>query len=54
MTIDEFMDLEEQIDEERARISENGTRVNEETFREWKKKEMSLGKEKKKKKKKII
>ena len=38
MTIDEFMDLEEQIDEERARISENGTRVNEETFREWKKK----------------
>ena len=38
MTIDEFMDLEEQIDEERARISENGTKVTEETFREWKKK----------------
>ena len=38
MTIEEFMDLEEQIDAERERIAVNGTKVTEETFREWKKK----------------
>jgi len=38
MTIEEFIDLEEQIDAERERISVNGTKVTEETFREWKKK----------------
>lgn len=38
MTIEEYMDLEEQIDEERNRISLNGTPVNEITFKEWKRK----------------
>ena len=36
MTIDEYMDLEEQIDAERERIAANGTKVNENTFKEWK------------------
>lgn len=36
MTMEEYMDLEEQIDAERERISANGTKVNENTFREWK------------------
>lgn len=38
MTIDEFQDLEERIDEERERIAVNGTKVNDETFQAWKKK----------------
>ena len=38
MTIEEYMDLEEQIDEERNRIAINGTPVNETTFKEWKRK----------------
>lgn len=38
MTIEEYMDLEEQIDEERTRISVNGTPVNDSTFKEWKRK----------------
>jgi len=38
MTIEEYMDLEEQIDEERTRISINGTPVNDTTFKEWKRK----------------
>jgi len=38
MTIEEYMDLEEQIDEERTRISLNGTPVNDNTFKEWKRK----------------
>ena len=36
MTMDEYIDLEEQIDAERERIAANGTKVNENTFREWK------------------
>lgn len=32
MTSEEYMNLEAQIDEERARISVNGTKVNEKTF----------------------
>jgi hypothetical protein len=38
MTIEEYMDLEEQIDAERTRISLNGTPVNDTTFKEWKRK----------------
>ena len=38
MTIEEYMDLEEQIDAERERISINGIQVNETTFKEWKRK----------------
>lgn len=38
MTIEEFYNLEEQIDAERERISKTGTPVNETTFLEWKKK----------------
>ena len=38
MTAEEYMNLEAQIDEERARISVNGTKVDEKSFLEWKKK----------------
>ena len=38
MTSEEYMNLEAQIDEERARISVNGTKVDEKSFLEWKKK----------------
>ena len=38
MTAEEYMNLEAQIDEERARISVNGTRVDEKSFLEWKRK----------------
>ena len=38
MTSEEYMNLEAQIDEERARISVNGTKVDEKSFMEWKKK----------------
>ena len=38
MTSEEYMNLEAQIDEERARISANGTKVDEKSFLEWKKK----------------
>ena len=38
MTMEEYMNLEEQIDAERKRISENGIKVNEATFKEWKRK----------------
>ena len=38
MTSEEYMNLEEQIDEERERIKVNGTKVNEQTFLEWKRK----------------
>lgn len=37
MTIEEYVNLEERIDEERAIVSVNGTKVNEETFLLWKK-----------------
>jgi hypothetical protein len=36
MTLDEYYDLEEQIDSERERIGKIGTPVNEATFKEWK------------------
>jgi len=36
MSIEEYMDLEEQIDAERERVSKNGKPVNEATFIEWK------------------
>ena len=38
MTSEEYMNLEAQIDEERARISVNGTKVDEKSFMEWKRK----------------
>ena len=38
MTAEEYMNLEAQIDEERARISVNGTKVDEKSFLEWKRK----------------
>ena len=38
MTIDEYMDLEEQIDAERERIAVNGTKVDDVTFKLWKQK----------------
>lgn len=38
MTLEEYMDLEEQIDAERERIAVNGMKVNEATFKEWKRK----------------
>ena len=38
MTMEEYMNLEEQIDAERERISQNGTKVNDATFKEWKRK----------------
>jgi hypothetical protein len=38
MTSEEYMNLEAQIDEERERIKVNGTKVNEKTFLEWKRK----------------
>ena len=40
MTIEEFHDLEEKIDAERARLAENGTKVTEKTFQEWKEKKL--------------
>ena len=40
MTIEEFHDLEEKIDAERARLEENGTKVTEKTFQEWKEKKL--------------
>ena len=55
MTLDEFYNLEEQIDAERERVSETGTKVNEATFGEWKRKRDELkkkGKELEDKKKK--
>ena len=47
MTIDEYYNLEEQIDEERERIGKSGTPVNDATFSEWKKKRDVFRKEKK-------
>jgi len=38
MTLEEFLNLEEQIDAERERISKTGIPVNESTFAEWKRK----------------
>ena len=36
MSIEEYMDLEEQIDAERERVSKGGIPVNDATFKEWK------------------
>lgn len=38
MTIEEFQDLEEKIDQERERLAVNGTKVTEKVFLEWKEK----------------
>ena len=35
MTFEEFHDLEEKVDAERARVAENGTKVTEKTLAEW-------------------
>ena len=48
MTQEEYMNLEEQIDIERARIAQNGTKVTEATFLEWKKKRDEFRKEEQK------
>jgi hypothetical protein len=56
MTMEEYMDLEEQIDEERNRIGKVGTRVNDTTFLEWKKRRDEFrrqGKEHEEKKRKL-
>ena len=53
--VEDYMDLEEQIDEERNRVSKTGTIVNDASFAIWKekrdilRKEQLLGEEKKKK-----
>lgn len=55
MGVEEYMNLEEQIDEERERVSKTGVPVNEATFKVWKQKrdelraEQMLEEEKKKK-----
>lgn len=36
MSVEDYMNLEEQIDEERERVSKTGIPVNEKTFNEWK------------------
>lgn len=38
MGVEEYMDLEEQIDEERERVAKSGTQVNDATFKVWKEK----------------
>ena len=56
MSIDDYINLEEQIDGERERISKSGTPVNDGTFLEWKKKRDAFrkqGKEDEEKKKKF-
>ena len=50
MTSEEYMNLEAQIDEERERIKVNGTKVNEKTFLEWKRKRDEFRKQEKKEK----
>jgi len=56
MGVEEYMNLEEQIDEERERVSKTGKQVNDETFKVWKAKRDELRKAQKseeEKKKKI-
>ena len=56
MSIDDYINLEEQIDSERERISKSGTPVNDNTFIEWKKKRDAFrkqGKEDEEKKRKF-
>ena len=50
MTSEEYMNLEAQIDEERERIKVNGTKVNEKTFLEWKRKRDEFRKQEEKEK----
>lgn len=40
MTIEEYQDLEETIDKERERLAVNGTKVTDDTFKEWKEKRL--------------
>lgn len=47
MSIEEYMDLEEQIDSERERVSKEGKPVNDATFKEWKEKRDELRKKQK-------
>jgi hypothetical protein len=47
MSIEEYMDLEEQIDAERERVSKLGKPVNDVTFKEWKEKRDELRKNQK-------
>lgn len=42
MSMEEYMDLEEQIDAERERVSVSGKKVNDATFKEWKEKRDEL------------
>ena len=44
MSIEEYMDLEEQIDAERERVSKDSKPVNDATFKEWKEKRDELRK----------
>ena len=55
MTIDEYQDMEEKIDEERVRLAKGGTKLDEKTFLAWKElkkkekeKDLLLGNSKKK------
>jgi hypothetical protein len=45
MGVEDYMDLEEQIDEERNRVSKTGTQVNDASFAIWKEKRDALRKE---------
>lgn len=47
MSIEEYMDLEEQIDAERERVAKNGKPVNDATFKEWKEKRDEFRKQQK-------
>lgn len=40
MTIDEYQDMEEKIDEERVRLARGGTKLDENTFKAWKEKKL--------------
>lgn len=56
MSIEDYMNLEENIDVERERIGKVGTPVNDETFAQWKKNRdefRATGKEERKKQQKI-
>ena len=45
MGVEDYMDLEEQIDEERNRVAKTGTQVNDATFAVWKERRDKLRKE---------
>jgi hypothetical protein len=48
MGVEDYMDLEQQIDEERERVSKTGIQVNEATFKIWKEKRDLLREEQRK------